>query len=101
MLGHWRLQDHSDDLQFASHAAGLRCVGGLDRRLWCHLRTHLGVGCQQHVVAQRGSAHFAKRSYADTKADQVQAAWASMQPRYGVPADADPLEGWIVSAVPV
>ena len=26
----------------------------------------------------------------------VQAAWASGQPRYGVPEDCDPLEGWIV-----
>jgi len=25
----------------------------------------------------------------------VQAAWAARQPRYGVPADVDPLEGWI------
>jgi hypothetical protein len=30
----------------------------------------------------------------------LQAAWASEQPRYGMPADADPLEGWIVSALP-
>jgi hypothetical protein len=28
----------------------------------------------------------------------MQAAWACMQPNHGVPADADPLEGWIVSA---
>jgi hypothetical protein len=28
----------------------------------------------------------------------VQAAWASMQPGYGLPPDIDPLEGWIVSA---
>ena len=28
----------------------------------------------------------------------VQAAWASTQPRFGLPADVDPLEGWIVSA---
>ncbi len=27
----------------------------------------------------------------------LQAAWASEQPQYGMPADADPLEGWIVS----
>jgi hypothetical protein len=27
----------------------------------------------------------------------VQAAWASTRPRYGLPADADPLEGWIVT----
>jgi hypothetical protein len=30
----------------------------------------------------------------------VQAAWASMQPNHGLPADIDPLEGWIVSASP-
>ncbi|WP_298834666.1 DUF429 domain-containing protein [uncultured Piscinibacter sp.] len=28
----------------------------------------------------------------------MQAAWASLQPGYGLPPDADPLEGWIVSA---
>jgi hypothetical protein len=28
----------------------------------------------------------------------VQAAWASMQPNYGLPPAVDPLEGWIVSA---
>jgi hypothetical protein len=28
----------------------------------------------------------------------VQAAWASLQPAHGLPADIDPLEGWIVSA---
>jgi hypothetical protein len=28
----------------------------------------------------------------------MQAAWASTQPRFGLPADVDPLEGWIVSA---
>jgi hypothetical protein len=28
----------------------------------------------------------------------MQAGWASLQPGYGVPADVDPLEGWIVSA---
>ena len=29
----------------------------------------------------------------------VQAAWASTQPGHGMPADADPLEGWIATAV--
>lgn len=28
----------------------------------------------------------------------MQAAWASTQPRWGLPVDCDPLEGWIVSA---
>ncbi|HEX2010753.1 MAG TPA: DUF429 domain-containing protein, partial [Roseateles sp.] len=30
----------------------------------------------------------------------LQAAWAAAQPAYGLPAGLDPLEGWIVSAVP-
>jgi hypothetical protein len=30
----------------------------------------------------------------------VQAAWASTQPDYGLPASVDPVEGWIVSATP-
>ena len=28
----------------------------------------------------------------------MQAAWASRQPDHGLPANVDPLEGWIVSA---
>ena len=28
----------------------------------------------------------------------MQAAWASLQPGWGLPSDVDPLEGWIVSA---
>jgi hypothetical protein len=28
----------------------------------------------------------------------VQAAWAAAQPGYGMPADVDPVEGWIVTA---
>lgn len=42
---------------------------------------------------------------ADTAGDRLdavlclmQAAWASVQPRYGLPAVVDPIEGWIVSA---
>ena len=29
----------------------------------------------------------------------MQAAWASLRPNFGLPADLDPLEGWIVSAI--
>ena len=28
----------------------------------------------------------------------MQAGWASAQPDFGLPADVDPIEGWIVSA---
>ncbi len=48
---------------------GLRGRLGLLRH---NQRAQLGVGNQHAVVAQREPAHFAKRSYADTKADQVQ-----------------------------
>ena len=37
-----------------------------------HLRAQLGVGCENAMPAQRGSAHFAQRSYAASKANQVQ-----------------------------
>jgi hypothetical protein len=30
----------------------------------------------------------------------MQAAWAISQPRYGLPAQVDPIEGWIVSSIP-
>ncbi len=40
--------------------------------LWRHhLRAQLGVGCENAVLAKRGSAHFAQRSYANTKAEVV------------------------------
>ena len=58
--------------QFASHAGGWRSLRGR-LGLWRHHhRAQLGVGRQYAMLAKRGSAHFAQRSYADTKADQVQ-----------------------------
>ena len=43
----------------------------------------------------------------DARADQldavlcmVQAAWAAVQPNFGLPCGVDPLEGWIVTALP-
>ena len=40
--------------------------------LWRHQRPQLGVRGQHAMVAKRGSAHCAQRSYADTKTDEVQ-----------------------------
>ena len=52
------------------NSEGLGGLHGLRRRLGVlrhYLGAQLGVGCQDAMFAQRGSAHFAQRSYADTK----------------------------------
>jgi hypothetical protein len=61
-------------------------------------RTRLGLRLKL-TPAQAGTL------VADTSGDRLdavlcllQAAWAAQQPRYGQPADVDPLEGWITSA---
>jgi hypothetical protein len=58
-------------------------------------------------AAPEGHARAARRAGGDASGDSLdavlclmQAAWAAQQgaPHYGLPADLDPLEGWIVSA---
>jgi Protein of unknown function (DUF429) len=50
-------------------------------------------------AAQRKALHDdAAGDWLDAVLCLLQAAWASRQPRYGLPAEVDPVEGWIVSA---
>jgi hypothetical protein len=61
-------------------------------------RTRLGL--RVHLThAQRDSlAADASGDRLDALLCLLQAAWATQQPDWGLPADVDPLEGWIVSA---
>jgi len=59
-------------------------------------------------LAFEADAACLARARADVHGDSVdamlcaiQAAWACSQPGFGIPPDADPLEGWIVDASPV
>jgi len=64
----------------------------------CQGRTRLGIalhltsGQYEQLVADGSGDRL------DAVLCLVQAAWAAGQPGYGLPADIDPLEGWIVSA---
>ncbi len=68
------------------------------RRLVATLRS----GLDAYGLAAAMDDHLAATLIADGKGDDldavlcaVQAAWASGQPRYGIPDHADPVEGWI------
>ena len=68
-------------------------LGRLRHLLWHYQRAQLGVGGQHAVLAKRGSAHFAQRSYADTKADQVQP-WAWHRVVLGAFTNCEPGNGY-------
>ena len=58
-----------------------------------------GVVAHQLAHAQRESlVDDASGDRLDAVLCLVQAAWAAGQPGYGMPPDADPVEGWIVTA---
>ena len=69
----------------------LRRLEGGESRLG--LRLELGAD-QRTALVDDGTA-----DRLDAVLCLMQAAWASQRPRYGLPDDVDPLEGWIVSAV--
>ena len=55
--------------------------------------------CSGEIVQRVGSLRLvAYASGGATVLCVLQAAWADVRPGYGLPADIDPLEGWIVSA---
>ena len=58
--------------QIASHSAGGAAWAGGSRSCSTTSARSLALGARTPWFAKRGSAHFAKRSYADTNADQVQ-----------------------------
>ena len=63
-------------------------------------RTRLGLRLKLTHAQHDALAEDASGDSLDAVLCLVQAAWAQQQgaPRYGLPADLDPLEGWIVSA---
>jgi hypothetical protein len=65
-----------------------------------HGRTRLGLRLKTSHAQRDALADDASGDSLDAVLCLVQAAWAARHgaPRYGLPADLDPLEGWIVSA---
>ena len=61
-------------------------------------RTRLGLRLKLSHAQREALIADASGDRLDAVLCLVQAAWASMRPGYGLPADADPLEGWITSA---
>lgn len=61
-------------------------------------RTRLGLRLKLTHAQRDALADDASGDRLDAVLCMVQAAWAAAQPDWGRPADADPLEGWIVSA---
>jgi len=63
-------------------------------------RTRLGLRVAMSHAQRDALAADAGGDRLDALLCLVQAAWASTQPDYGLPASVDPVEGWIVSATP-
>ena len=61
-------------------------------------RTRLGLRLKLSPAQHERLVEDASGDSLDAVLCLMQAAWASEQPGYGLPADVDPLEGWIVSA---
>jgi hypothetical protein len=61
-------------------------------------RTRLGLRLKLSPAQHERLVEDASGDSLDAVLCLMQAAWASAQPRYGLPVQVDPLEGWIVSA---
>ncbi|MES2957511.1 MAG: DUF429 domain-containing protein [Pseudomonadota bacterium] len=61
-------------------------------------RTRLGLRLRMTHAQRDALAADASGDKLDAVLCLVQAAWAALQPGWGLPRDVDPLEGWIVSA---
>lgn len=61
-------------------------------------RTRLGLRLRLSHAQRDALAADASGDELDAVLCLVQAAWAAREPGFGLPADVDPLEGWIVSA---
>ena len=61
-------------------------------------RTRLAMTVELDSAQQTTLVDDASGDTLDAVLCLVQAAWAAGQPRWGLPAHVDPLEGWIVSA---
>jgi hypothetical protein len=63
-------------------------------------RSRLGVRVAMSHAQRDALTADASGDRLDALLCLVQAAWASTRTGFGLPADVDPLEGWIVSAIP-
>lgn len=61
-------------------------------------RTRLGLRAVLRHAQREALVEDASGDTLDALLCLMQAAWATTQPRWGLPAQVDPLEGWIVSA---
>ena len=61
-------------------------------------RTRLGLRLQAGAALRERLTHDPSGDALDAVLCLMQAGWASAQPDFGLPADVDPIEGWIVSA---
>jgi hypothetical protein len=61
-------------------------------------RTRLGLRLKLSHAQRDSLVDDASGDRLDAVLCLVQAAWASVQPGYGLPTDVDPVEGWIVTA---
>jgi len=61
-------------------------------------RTRLGLRLKLTHAQRESLVDDASGDRLDAVLCLVQAAWAAAQPGYGMPADVDPVEGWIVTA---
>ncbi len=61
-------------------------------------RTRLGLRLKLSAAQRDGLAADARGDALDATLCLLQAGWALRQPHWGLPADVDPLEGWITSA---
>ncbi len=61
-------------------------------------RTRLGLRLQLGAALHDSLVADASGDRLDAVLCLMQAAWASAQPRFGLPSEVDPLEGWITSA---
>jgi hypothetical protein len=61
-------------------------------------RSRLGVRLRASHAQRDALVADASGDKLDAVLCMLQAAWASLQPRHGLPIDVDPLEGWITSA---
>ncbi|WP_088285478.1 DUF429 domain-containing protein [Ideonella sp. A 288] len=64
-------------------------------------RSRLGLRLKLSAAQRDALAGDASGDALDAVLCLLQAAWAAAQPGWGLPADVDPLEGWIVSAAPL
>ena len=90
-------RSYKSDQKSQQTDARLAARGDLVRALEAG-RTRLGLSLALKSAQRDALIADASGDRLDAVLCLIQAAWASLQPGYGLPRDIDPLEGWIVSA---